>query len=268
MTLEREDPSGAPWCPPGDAVAVRRWVTDRSASLGTGIRRVVRLARIMAIAARARLRLASLHQADHVARVAAVSEVLERAFAEGRIPKTIEDASDTGVHLREAAVTGQVAALGRDFRARFRAMPRLAALLDFLHNALWIQHRCRPHRSCPAARRPRRGGERSLARTAHRSECLAEPAARKRQSHAAGKRIRAFVTTRGRLVPETIDDESIFLFWTARRTQPRMKMSRASALSLGGGRHVALPAGAARRGHERRLENRSDKASKAPTISP
>jgi hypothetical protein len=50
MTLEREAVSGAPWCPPGDAVALRKWVTDRSASLGTGIRRAVRLARLMAVA--------------------------------------------------------------------------------------------------------------------------------------------------------------------------------------------------------------------------
>src|SRR5882724_12032307 len=50
MTLEREDTFGAPWCPPGDAESLRRWVTDRSASLGTGIRRVVRLARLMAVA--------------------------------------------------------------------------------------------------------------------------------------------------------------------------------------------------------------------------
>ena len=51
MTLEREDASGAPWCPPSDAAALRKWVTDRSASLGTGIRRAVRLARLMAVVA-------------------------------------------------------------------------------------------------------------------------------------------------------------------------------------------------------------------------
>jgi hypothetical protein len=50
ITLERQDATGAPWCPPGDGAALRRWVTDRSAALGGGIRRVVRLARLMAIA--------------------------------------------------------------------------------------------------------------------------------------------------------------------------------------------------------------------------
>src|SRR6266576_352968 len=49
MTVEREDASGAPWCPPGDGISLRRWVTDRSASLGTGIRRAVRLARLIAV---------------------------------------------------------------------------------------------------------------------------------------------------------------------------------------------------------------------------
>src|SRR6516164_8224491 len=50
LTLEREDAAGAPWCPPHDAIALRRWVMDRSASLGGGIRRVVRLVRLMMLA--------------------------------------------------------------------------------------------------------------------------------------------------------------------------------------------------------------------------
>src|SRR5262249_54821689 len=29
LTLERQDAAGAPWCPPGDGVALRKWVTDR-----------------------------------------------------------------------------------------------------------------------------------------------------------------------------------------------------------------------------------------------
>ena len=50
MTLEREDLSGVLWCPAADAIALRKWVTDRSASFGTGIRRAIRLARLMAVA--------------------------------------------------------------------------------------------------------------------------------------------------------------------------------------------------------------------------
>src|SRR5262245_33654637 len=88
LTLEREDASGAPWCPPRDGAALRRWVTDRSAQLGTGIRRAVRLVRLMALADGRDpvrclyVRLGSLR--THLFR-----DALEAAAAEGRLPKGV-----------------------------------------------------------------------------------------------------------------------------------------------------------------------------------
>src|SRR3974390_1251229 len=87
MTLEREDASGAPWCPPGDGAALRRWVTDRSASLGTGIRRVVRLARLVAVAD-GRDYVRFLYQRVGSLRGRQFRHALERAAAEGRLPKS------------------------------------------------------------------------------------------------------------------------------------------------------------------------------------
>src|SRR5215468_8531225 len=134
MTLEREDAAGAPWCPPGDGAAVRRWVTDRSAALGSGIRRAVRLARLMAVAdgrdyARfIYVRLAAL-RARHF------RQVLEAAVAEGRLPKRVAVLSDSGVHLNEPALAAPGDA-PTAFEIDFAQMPRLAALIDVMHNAL------------------------------------------------------------------------------------------------------------------------------------
>src|ERR1700722_4934968 len=88
MTLERESASGAPWCPPGDGVALRRWVMDRSAHLGTGIRRVVRLARLLAIAdGRDYLRILYVRLTDLRARH--FRSAIEAAAADGRLQKSV-----------------------------------------------------------------------------------------------------------------------------------------------------------------------------------
>src|SRR5215470_6285208 len=134
MTLEREDPSGAPWCPPGDGVAVRRWVSDRSASLGTGIRRVVRLARLMAIAD-GRDYVRFLYVRLPTLRGRLFRHAIETAAAEGRIQPSLATLSENGVLLREAALAPQ-AGKHDGFEIDFVQMPRLAALLDILHNAL------------------------------------------------------------------------------------------------------------------------------------
>src|SRR5882757_391319 len=89
ITLEREDASGAPWCPPGDAAALRKWVTDRSASLGTGIRRATRLARLMAVADGRADYIRFLYERVGSLRARLFRQVLERAAAEGRLPKTV-----------------------------------------------------------------------------------------------------------------------------------------------------------------------------------
>src|ERR1700751_3718234 len=93
MTLERDDPSGAPWCPPGDGAALRRWVTDRSASLGTGIRRAVRLARRMAVGD-GRDYIRFLYEPVGSLRGRQFRAMLGRAAAEGRLPKSVATLSE------------------------------------------------------------------------------------------------------------------------------------------------------------------------------
>src|SRR5262245_42382294 len=134
MTLEREDASGAPWCPLGDAVALHRWVIDRSAPLGTGIRRVVRLARLMAVAD-GRDYVRFLYVRLPALRARHFRQAIEAAFAEGRIDASVATLFDAGVHLRETALLPQEGAHDV-FDIDFAQMPRLAALLDILHNAL------------------------------------------------------------------------------------------------------------------------------------
>src|ERR1700744_4694017 len=135
MSLEREDMSGAPWCPPGDAVVLRKWVTDRSASLGTGIRRVVRLARLMAVADGRSDYIRFLYERVGSFRAPLVRQGLERSAAEGRLPRSVATLTENGVQLREAALVSQGAAQDA-FEIDFVQMPRLAALLDIMHNAL------------------------------------------------------------------------------------------------------------------------------------
>src|ERR1700751_2195825 len=111
MTLERDDPSGAPWCPPGDGAAVRRWVTDRSAPLGTGIRRAVRLARLMAMAdGRDYIRFLFVTVASP--RPRPFPQAVEKAMADGRLQKSVATLSEAGVHLQEAALAPQEGAQG------------------------------------------------------------------------------------------------------------------------------------------------------------
>jgi hypothetical protein len=196
ITLERQDADGAPWCPPRDGVAVRRWVTDRSAALGGGIRRVVRLARLMAVA----------DGRDYV------QFLYVSAAAEGRLPSRQVTFTDTGVLLREAAQATQRKP-EEGFEIDFAQMPRLAALLDFLHNALGFG-------TVHDVLAPLLHGGGStqtateIARTLHAalnawlSERLESPG-HMRQA----QRMRAFLASRGHVNPEAIDNEAILLFW-------------------------------------------------------
>jgi hypothetical protein len=212
MTLEREDASGGPWCPPGDAMALRRWVTDRSAPLGSGIRRVVRLARLMAMADGRDyvrflyVRLTSL-RARHF------RHVIEAAFAERRIQPSVATLSDAGVHLHESALLPQEG-MHAVFEIDFVQMPRLAALLDFLHNALGftvvadllapLLQRGNPSRSAN-----------EVARALHAALNSWLSKRLESANHILQARcMRAFLANRGSVAPEAVDDEAILLFWT------------------------------------------------------
>jgi hypothetical protein len=213
MTLEREAVSGAPWCPPGDAVALRKWVTDRSASLGTGIRRAVRLARLMAIADGRTDYIRFLYERVGTLRARLFRQVLERAAAEGRLPKSVATLTENGVHLREVALAPQGAPQDA-FEIDFVQMPRLAALLDIMHNALGFT----VVGDLLAPLLPKTGAPKSSADEVARALQAALNAwlSERLESNnhiLQAQKIRGFIAGRGRLAPETVDDETILLFW-------------------------------------------------------
>jgi hypothetical protein len=213
MTLEREAVSGAPWCPPGDAVALRKWVTDRSASLGTGIRRAVRLARLMAVADGRTDYIRFLYERVGTLRARLFRQVLERAAAEGRLPKSVATLTENGVHLREAALAPQGAPQDV-FEIDFVQMPRLAALLDIMHNALGFT----VVGDLLAPLLPKTGAPKSSADEVARAlqAVLNAWLGERLESNnhiLQAQQIRGFIAGRGRLAPETVDDETILLFW-------------------------------------------------------
>ena len=213
MTLEREDVSGALWCPPGDAVALRKWVTDRSASLGTGIRRAIRLARLMAAADGRADYIGFLYGRVGTLRARLFRQVLERAAAEGRLPKSIATLTENGVHLREAALAPQGAPQDA-FEIDFVQMPRLAALLDIMHNALGftvVADLLAP--LLPKAGAPKTSADEvARALQAVLNAWLSERLESNNHILQA-QQIRRFIAGRGHLAPETVDDETILLFW-------------------------------------------------------
>jgi hypothetical protein len=213
MTLEREDMSGAPWCPPGDAVALRKWVTDRSASLGTGIRRAVRLARLMAVADGRTDYIRFLYERVGSLRARLFRQALERAAKEGRLANSVATLTENGVQLREAALTPQGAPQDT-FEIDFVQMPRLAALLDIMHNALGFVEVA----DLLAPLLPKTGAPKSSADEVARALQAALNAwlSERLESNnhiLQAQQIRSFIIGRGRLAPETVDDETILLFW-------------------------------------------------------
>jgi len=213
MTLEREDVSGVLWCPPGDAVALRKWVTDRSASLGTGIRRAIRLARLMAVADGRADYIGFLYGRVGTLRARLFRQTLERAAAEGRLPNSIVTLTENGVHLREAALAPQAAPQDA-FEIDFVQMPRLAALLDIMHNALGFTVVA----DLLAPLLPKTGAPKSSADDVARALQAALNAWLSERLESSNhilqaQQIRGFIAGRGRLAPETVDDETILLFW-------------------------------------------------------
>ncbi len=213
MTLEREDASGAPWCPPGDAAALRKWVTDRSASLGTGIRRATRLVRLMAVADGRPDYIRFLYERVSSLRARLFRQIIERAAAEGRLPKSVATLTGNGVHLREAALAPQGESPGA-FEIDYAQMPRLAALLDFLHNALGftvVADLLAP--LLPKAGAPVSSAD-EVARALQAALNAWLSARLESNNHILqAQQIRGFIASRGRLAPETVDDEGILLFW-------------------------------------------------------
>src|ERR1700722_711237 len=213
VSLEREDASGAPWCPPGDAAALRKWVTDRSASLGTGIRRATRLVRLMAVTDGRTDYIRFLYERVSSLRARLFRQIIERAAAEGRLPKGVATLTGNGVHLCEAALAPQGESPGA-FEIDYAQMPRLAALLDFLHHARGftvvadLLAPLLPKTGAPTSSADEVARALQAALNAWLSERLES------NNHILqAQQIRGFIASRGRLAPETVDDETILLFW-------------------------------------------------------
>jgi len=213
ITLEREDTSGAPWCPPGDGETLRRWVTDRSAALGTGIRRVVRLARLMAVAD-GRDYTRFLYVRLPTLRARLFRAALQEAAVQGRLDRNVVVLLDDCVHLLEPAVAPEAEA-GGVFEIDFTQMPRLAALLDFLNNALGfsvVADLLAPLLERPVPARSATDVARALhaALNAWLSERLESP-----NHMLRAQRMKSFLAGRGRVAPDAVDDEAILSFWIA-----------------------------------------------------
>jgi hypothetical protein len=205
---ERTAADGSPWCPPRDADLVRHWVTDRGRELGGGIRRVVRLARLIGAAEGNYLQFA--HVRLPTLRTRHFKVALQAAAAAGRIPRAMATLTANGVRMHETALAPPNAV---GFDIDFAQMPRLAALLDVLHNALGfsaVEDLLKPIlvRGAPAVQAD------EVARALH-SRLNAWLGERLESPHyiRQAQRMRAFLASRGAVAPEAIDDEAILAFW-------------------------------------------------------
>jgi len=234
ITAERETPDGALWCPPYDGAVLRRWIIDRGSGLGGGIRRLIRLARLMSAAGGGDysrflyVQLPALRP-NHFRHELSIDVALPS--------EPIAAVSDTGVVFHEPAM-----ALQRrqedGFAIDFTQMPRLAALLDSLHNShgfaavvdilqpILGPDPCTAHAD-------------DVARALHAAlNAWLTPRLGSTNHAYQAQRIRAFLAERGRVVPDAIDDDAILRFWVAISTSPtdeavdgfRLYRSAASAL--------------------------------------
>jgi hypothetical protein len=138
--------------------------------------------------------------------------VLQEAVADGRLQRSVAVLFEGGVHLREPALVPE-AGVGDAFEIDFAQMPRLAALLDFLHNALGFT--VVADLLAPLLMRPVPANSASeVARALHAALNAWLSARLESTSHMLqAQRMRSFLASRGRVVPEAIDDEGILLFW-------------------------------------------------------
>jgi hypothetical protein len=138
---------------------------------------------------------------------------LERAAAEGRLPRSVATLTERGVELHAPGLAPQGSGQPA-FEIDFAQMPRLAALLDVVHNALGftvVADLLAPLLAPGSRRAAADEVARALQSTlnAWLSDRL-ESANHMLQA----QQIRSFLRGRGRLAAEAIDDEAIMLFWT------------------------------------------------------
>lgn len=212
LTIAREGPRGDPWCPPHDARALRRWIIDRPPELGGGLRR---LARLVALAAVAEPRSCALFFYGDMPALRAAAFRRKVDAAKDALAAAGVVVGPTGVAF--SATAEATSPPGGAFEISYAQMPRLAALLDFTHNAL-VYHVVADILAPALSRRTTTALDdvsRRLqsALSAWLTERL-ESAHHLRQSQT----IRRFLAKRGAHRPDAIDDDSILGLWEAQAT--------------------------------------------------
>lgn len=216
ITVERQTRDGALWCPPYDGAVLRRWITDRGSALGGGIRRVVRLARLISAAGGGDynpflyVRLPALRPKHFRHALSATTTAPIQLIA---------TMSDGGALFNEPAMALQRSP-EMGFAIDFTQMPRLAALLDFLHNSLRfsavvdvLQPVLGPG--------PATAHADEVARVLHAAlNAWLTPRLGSTNHGRQAQQIRTFLAERGRVAPEAIDDDVILRFWMAISTSP------------------------------------------------
>ncbi len=208
---ERTAPGGGPWCPAQDAAAVSRCIVDRTDDLGTSLQAAIRFVRLAALASpRGYIGFCYPKRLHRDVFRAAVQE----AANAGRLQPQSVAVDSSGVRLLEPGMAA--GGDGGGFEIAFAQMPRLAALLDVLHNTLG-------YAEVAAFLQPIAGGRERPIPAAETGRALRsrlnawlkprlESAHRRNQA----KAIQAFLAAQGALSPDKIGDEVILSFWRDR----------------------------------------------------
>lgn len=202
ITFEREILDGTHWCLPRDAATVKRWIVDQGRELGGALRRLVRLASLLAHAEERGVA-EFLYVRIRTLRANEFRAALEACRKTGRLKGLAFELSAKG------AIIGDQ---GRGFEIDYLQMPRIGALLDILHNALG--YATVTDILAPITERDAGGSFDDVARNLDRAfgawlKTRLETRHHLRQAQA----MRAFLAAGGSVTPDAITNETILKFW-------------------------------------------------------
>jgi hypothetical protein len=207
---------------PGDAAAIRRMVLDRGPKLGCHVRQLVRLVRLMALCS-------SKHYTEALyVRVRLFTAANFRRAVSESTPSTHAVCVEANrVVFLEPAMRSETQP-DKPFDLSFAQMPRLAILLDLLHNSMG--HAATESHKGEGTRdlfRPILGAEPAIsadevARRVHSaletwlSQALTTSEANRKPSTLVrkAKTIGSFLIKRSKWRADAIDDDQIFAFWS------------------------------------------------------
>jgi hypothetical protein len=206
---ERPGADEQPWCPARDAEAICRQIVDRTQDLGTQFGAIVRFARVASFAS-PRSYVGFVFQPS--LRAFAFRSAIQRARIAGLLDPEKIEVAETGVRLLEPAMRLEGLAQPRPFDITFAQMPRIAALLDVLHNSLG--YAVVSEMLSPVLARDTPASVADVARSLRNlfSQWL-QPRLESAHRRAQAKTIHAFLASKHALLPEKIGDAIIFDFW-------------------------------------------------------